>query len=77
MTKPAKPVTAPATPDGGAPLPTDKKSVNKRIDIESDESFPASDPPSFTGGHAIGAPKKRETPPPTEEHVPEKNKDYD
>ncbi|HVT25713.1 MAG TPA: hypothetical protein VHD95_13890 [Rhizomicrobium sp.] len=37
---------------------------NKRVDRESKDSFPASDPPSHNSGSAIGAPKKRETPPP-------------
>lgn len=32
------------------------------IDRQMKESFPASDPPSFSGGkHIIGAPKKRES----------------
>lgn len=37
---------------------------NKRVDRESKDSFPASDPPSYNSGSAIGAPTKRETPPP-------------
>jgi hypothetical protein len=37
---------------------------SKRVDRESKESFPASDPPSYNSGSAIGAPKKRETPAP-------------
>lgn len=37
---------------------------NKRVDRESKDSFPASDPPSYNSGSAIGAPKKRETPAP-------------
>jgi hypothetical protein len=32
------------------------------IDRQVDESFPASDPPSYSGGkHIIGAPKQRES----------------
>jgi len=41
-----------------------KKAENKRVDRESKDSFPASDPPSYNSGSAIGAPKKRETPAP-------------
>ena len=35
-----------------------------KIDEEVDESFPASDPPAFAGGHIIGAPPNRRTPQP-------------
>jgi hypothetical protein len=43
---------------------TESKSKQERkIDEQVDESFPASDPPSYAGGsHAIGAPKERATP---------------
>jgi len=34
------------------------------VDRDSKDSFPASDPPSFNAGDAIGAPVKRETPAP-------------
>lgn len=47
---------------------TDKKSVTKeeKIDAQMEDSFPASDPPSFSGGnHIIGAPKDRESEAPT------------
>jgi len=40
-----------------------KRTENRRIDEQVEETFPASDPPAFMGGkHIIGAPKKRETP---------------
>ena len=37
---------------------------SKRVDRESKDSFPASDPPSSNSSSAIGAPKKRATPAP-------------
>ena len=43
---------------------TDKQPVTKeeKIDAQMADSFPASDPPSFSGGnHAIGAPTGRES----------------
>ena len=43
---------------------TDKEPVTKeeKIDAQMEDSFPASDPPSFSGGnHIIGAPKDRES----------------
>lgn len=43
---------------------TDKQPVTKdeKIDAQMEDSFPASDPPSFSGGnHIIGAPKDRES----------------
>jgi hypothetical protein len=43
---------------------TDKQPVTKeeKIDAQMEDSFPASDPPSFSGGnHTIGAPKNRES----------------
>ncbi|MGH6876431.1 MAG: hypothetical protein ACREHV_03520 [Rhizomicrobium sp.] len=30
----------------------------RRLDEEIEESFPASDPPSYAGGAAVGAPKR-------------------
>ena len=34
----------------------------QKIDKQMEDSFPASDPPSFSGGnHIIGAPKERES----------------
>ena len=47
---------------------TDKKPVTKeeKIDAQMEDSFPASDPPSFSGGnHIIGAPEDRESESPT------------
>ncbi len=43
---------------------TDKQSMTKeeKIDAQMEDSFPASDPPSFSGGnHIIGAPADRES----------------
>jgi hypothetical protein len=43
---------------------TDKQLASKeeKIDAQMEDSFPASDPPSFSGGnHIIGAPKGRES----------------
>ena len=43
---------------------TDKQPKNKeeKIDAQREDSFPASDPPSFSGGnHIIGAPSGRES----------------
>jgi hypothetical protein len=47
---------------------TDKTPVTReeKIDTQMEDSFPASDPPSFSGGnHTIGAPKGRESDAPT------------
>jgi len=52
-------------------LSTSKKAVTKeeKIDAQMADSFPASDPPSFSGGnHIIGAPTGRESDSPTSEH---------
>lgn len=43
---------------------TDKQPKNReeKIDAQMEDSFPASDPPSFSGGnHIIGAPSGRES----------------
>jgi hypothetical protein len=37
---------------------------NGRIDKQIEETFPASDPPSFMGGEVLGAPPGRSTPSP-------------
>ena len=47
---------------------TDKPPTTKeeKIDAQMEDSFPASDPPSFSGGnHIIGAPTGRESDSPT------------
>jgi hypothetical protein len=49
-------------------LSTNKPAKNReeKIDRQMEDSFPASDPPSFSGGnHTIGAPKERESESPT------------
>jgi hypothetical protein len=38
-----------------------KGKKNGKIDEEIEESFPASDPPSFMGGEVLGAPKGRKS----------------
>ena len=49
--------------------PAQKKKLDEKVDQQSDESFPASDPPSYSGGkHIIGAPKERESDSPTADH---------
>lgn len=41
------------------------QSANHKLDEQIEETFPASDAPAFTGGKRfMGAPQKRETPPP-------------
>jgi hypothetical protein len=49
-------------------LSTDTPARNKeeKLDKQLQDSFPASDPPSYSGG-SIGAPKARESEPPTAE----------
>jgi hypothetical protein len=40
----------------------ERKRREAAIDRQVDESFPASDPPSYSGGkHIIGAPKQRQS----------------
>ena len=49
--------------------PAHKKKLDEKVDQQSDESFPASDPPSYSGGkHIIGAPVERESDSPTADH---------
>jgi len=50
---------------------TDKKAETKeeKIDAQMADSFPASDPPSFSGGnHIVGAPTGRESDTPDADH---------
>ncbi len=59
------PTPAPKIPEH---LSTAKPATNKeeKIDRQMEDSFPASDPPSFSGGnHIIGAPRERESTSPT------------
>ena len=61
------PTPAPKVPEH---LSTDKpvRTKEEKIDAQMEDSFPASDPPSFSGGnHAIGAPTGRESESPTGE----------
>jgi hypothetical protein len=45
------------------------KTKEEKIDAQMADSFPASDPPSFSGGnHIIGAPVNRESEAPTADH---------
>ena len=58
-------------------LSTDKPAKNReeKIDKQMQDSFPASDPPSFSGGnHIIGAPKERESDAPDSHAVKEAEK---
>jgi len=64
MAHTAKDTPLPKTGEAQHKHDSDHKKENKRVDRESKDSFPASDPPSYNSGSAIGAPKKRETPPP-------------
>ena len=50
---------------------TDKPATTKeeKIDAQMADSFPASDPPSYSGGnHLIGAPPDRESEAPSADH---------
>lgn len=38
--------------------PKKRNEEERRIDAEIEESFPASDPPSYAGGAAIGEPRR-------------------
>jgi hypothetical protein len=46
----------------GEPAKNRPRKDEKRLDEEIEESFPASDPPSFAGGcHAVGEPRRPKT----------------
>jgi len=52
-------------------LSTDRKPKTKeeKIDAQMEDTFPASDPPSYSGGnHIIGAPSGRESDAPAPDH---------
>ena len=45
-----------------------KQKLDEKVDQQMEDSFPASDPPSFSGGkHIVGAPQERESDSPTAE----------
>ena len=65
-------MTAEAHPTPGPKMPehlstdTPARSKEEKIDKQMQDSFPASDPPSFSGGnHIVGAPQSRESDAPT------------
>ena len=47
---------------------------NGKIDEQIEETFPASDPPSFMGGEVLGAPPRRKTPAPKHRKSAKKTK---
>ncbi len=55
------------TNDKKTPAPSMKKQkLDEKVDQQTEDSFPASDPPSYSGGnHIIGAPQERESDSPT------------
>ncbi|MEI9994490.1 MAG: hypothetical protein WDM91_07845 [Rhizomicrobium sp.] len=53
------------TPDKKTPE-TKKQKLDQKVDQQMEDTFPASDPPSFSGGkHIVGAPVERESDSPT------------
>lgn len=67
MATPLHETPAPKLPDP-ALRPKTAVSREEKIDRQVEDTFPASDPPSYSGGnHAIGAPVNRESEPPTPE----------
>ncbi len=60
--------TKPTGPAAKKQTPAEHKTQEDKIDRQMKDSFPASDPPSFSGGkHIIGAPVERESDSPTAE----------
>jgi hypothetical protein len=56
------PTPGPKIPDHLPATAPDRAKEEKKIDRQMKDSFPASDPPSFSGGnHIIGAPVERES----------------
>ncbi|MEI9886416.1 MAG: hypothetical protein WDN08_07915 [Rhizomicrobium sp.] len=53
--------------DKKTPAPKlNKQKLDEKVDQQTEDSFPASDPPSYSGGnHIVGAPQERESDCPT------------
>ncbi len=59
-------MTATKQPTAKKQTSAEHKTQEDKIDGQMEDSFPASDPPSFSGGkHIIGAPVERESDSPT------------
>ncbi|HEY2836443.1 MAG TPA: hypothetical protein VGI89_07730 [Rhizomicrobium sp.] len=64
MTSTEHPTPGPKIPEHLSTAKPAARSREEKIDRQMEDSFPASDPPSFSGGnHVIGAPKERESEP--------------
>jgi hypothetical protein len=62
MSTPLHETPAPKIPEAKESIAKAPKTPDEKIDRQMKDSFPASDPPSFSGGnHAIGAPVNRES----------------
>ena len=67
-TKEDHPTPGPKVPEHLSTDAPARAKEEKKIDRQMKDSFPASDPPSFSGGnHIIGAPVERESDSPTAE----------
>jgi hypothetical protein len=63
MATPLHETPTPKMPDPAArPKPVGSREA--KIDRQVEATFPASDPPSYSGTHAVGAPAGRESEPP-------------